>query len=179
MPASDEEKLREGLLNQLRYLMAEAEALEAVIGRVPDEVLMGRPPGAERSIKEMFGCMVALDEQVRRPRLARLIGEDEPTFTPAAEGALTAAVDWNAMEMAALLARVQSARGTLADAFEALPPDAWGRTARFPAEEGIERRDIYEMAHAICLHDAACLRRVTRRLSESQLGPPSLLTRRG
>lgn len=177
--ASDERKrLRHGLLDQLRHLVREVEMLEGVIGRVPEKLLAEAPPGEALSIKETFGLVARLDEAVHTERLARIAAEDTPRLAPPDEEALLAEAAWNERPVAVIFERVRAARRTLADAFEAVPPEGWLRTGLFPPEEAPgedatapQERDLYWMAHALCQRDTVRLERMTRRLYESHMGP--------
>lgn len=178
--ASEEQRarLRAGLLGQLAHLIREVEMLEGVIGRVPERLLAEAPPEERFSIKETFGLLALLDEAVHRARLARIAAEDAPRFDPFDPEALLAEEAWGERAMDAIFARVQEARRGLIDAFEAVPPPGWRRAGHFPGEPAgpeetsePEPRDLYEMAHAIGLHDTAHLRALSRRLFESHLGP--------
>ncbi len=171
MPEADRRQLRAALLDQMAHLMREVEVLGQVIGRVPENLLSGRPLPSSLSIKESFGLLVALDERVHRPRIRQIITEDEPRFEPKDERTLIEPEDWNAQDMPAILERVGTARRRLVETFEALPAEAWSRAGHFPTEDGggHARRDLYELAHAISQHDADRLRALGQRLYESQM----------
>ena len=162
---ADREKLRAALLGQLGYLIREAEAQRPVIGRVPETLLVGRPVEGELSIKETYGLLATLDRKVHGPRIERLVAEDQPSFTPPAPRALLEGSDWNARALPDILDAVQAARRALVEMLEALPPAEWLRRAQI----GNEERDAYEIAHAICQHDADRLREVGQRLHESHM----------
>ena len=72
--------LREALLDQLAYLIDEIEALKAVIDRVPVPLLEARPPNGEPSLKQTYGLLATLDEEVYLPRLQQMMAPDEPAF---------------------------------------------------------------------------------------------------
>jgi hypothetical protein len=144
-PAPDEhERLRQGLLDQLRHLVRETDMLEGVIGRVPDKLLAEVPPDAENtpgpthSIKETFALTARLDEAVHPERIRRIVKEDTPHVAPADPDALLADEDWNARPMAALFERVRAAREALAETLAAVPPADWQRTGFFPREEAAD-----------------------------------------
>lgn len=154
------EQRRAALLDQLRYLVAEAEVLTPLLARLPAAVLTMSLPG-ERSVLATFAHLAALDREVYVGRLRRMMAEEEPTFDEASdpEGHEREALD-------AALADVRAARTTLLDAFERVPPADWSRTATFP--DG-ERRDVYDFALAVAHRDAAELRRLAYRMHESHL----------
>lgn len=158
--ASSDADRREALLDQLRYLVAEADALAPLLERLPDGVLTASLPG-ERSVLATLAHLAALDREVYLPRLRRIVAEDEPAFPNPQDPAGT-----ERDMLDAALADVRAARIELVNAFERLPDDAWGRTAVFP--DG-ERRDVVNFALAIVHHDAAELRRVAYRMHESKL----------
>lgn len=157
--------LREALLEQLAYLIDEIEALKAVIDRVPVPLLEARPPNGDPSLKQTYGLLAALDEEVYLPRLQQMMAQDDPAFDSVDEAALVERAGWNDHSIEAILERVQDARGALLAFLRALPPEAWRRTARF----GEQRRDVYGLAHHVTQHDVDLLRTVGYRLHESNL----------
>jgi hypothetical protein len=156
---SDAER-RDALLDQLRHLVAEVDAVESVLERLPADVLTASLPG-ERSVLATLAHLAALDREVYLPRLRRIVAEDEPVFEEPQDppGAERDVLD-------AALADVRTARTMLVNAFEHLPAEAWSRTAIFP--DG-ERRDVYGFVFAVVQHDAAELRRLAYRMHESRL----------
>lgn len=151
---------RQALLDQLRYLIVEADALGPMLERLPVEVLTLRPLPDERSVLEAFAHLAALDRSVHLPRLQAMLEQDTPVFEPE-EPASEASSD-----VQAVLAEMRAAREALAAAFEQAPPAAWLRTATFP--DG-QQRDLYAFALQITRHDAAVLRDLAYRLHESNL----------
>jgi hypothetical protein len=150
---------REALLDQLRYLLAEVDALGPVLERLPADVLTASLPG-ERSVLATFAHLAALDRDVYLDRLRQMVAEDEPTFEEQdPDGVVREG-------LADALADVRAARETLVEAFEHVPADDWTRTAVFP--EG-ERRDVAGFALEIVHRDAAELRRLAYRMHESKL----------
>lgn len=175
MPETEEDRqqLRAALLDQLAHLVREAEALGPVIGRVPERLLSGRPLPGSLSIKESLGLSAMLDERVHRPRVERIAAEEEPRFDAADEDRFIAAgADWNAEDVQAILERAKQARRGLIETLERMPAEVWLRAGHFPTGEdgkGHVRRDVYEVAHAICQRDADRLRTLGQRLYESQM----------
>jgi hypothetical protein len=147
---------RAALLDQLRYLLAEVEALGPLLAGMPEAILHGRPAG-EPSVLEAFGRLAALDRDVHGPRLARLaaggiappVGEEEPEPVPheTSEEALGAVLE---------------ARAALAAAFEALSPEGWARP--LPLDDGSEE-NAYDLALAITRHDMETLRTLAYRMN--------------
>jgi len=80
--AEDPEALRDALLDQLAYLIDEAEALQSVVGAVPEQIKSGRPTPDDLTMKEIYGAIVTLDADVRRPRVDRILEEERPTLEP-------------------------------------------------------------------------------------------------
>ena len=149
---------RKALLDQLGYLVAEAEALAPLLARLPADYLAASLPG-ERSVLATLAHLAALDG-VYAERLHRIVAEDEPTFDAAdPDGTVHDALD-------PALADVAAARRDLVEAFSRLAPEDWQRRAAFP--DG-ERRDVAGFALAIVQRDAAELRRLAYRMHESHL----------
>lgn len=168
----DKAVLREALLGQLAYLVAEVEALQTIVHRVPEAVLAGRPLPGDRTIKEMYGLLVAADETVFLPQLQRLSRGQAPDLAAPEEEALLGHDAWNEMAMEALLGRLRQGRTRLVDFLAALPAAKWDHAATL---EG-QAVDVYTLAHFITQHDAEWLRAVGYRLHESRLtdGPDDL-----
>lgn len=158
---------REALLGQLRYLTDELEALENVIHLVPEGLRASRPTPDELTIKEIFGVIATLDEEVRRPRLERMTQADEPPSFSESDDAdeIASARDWNGHALDDILERVQSGRRKLIDTFEALDAAQWDASATF----GKEERDVYELALHIIREDSERLRTISYRLHDSTL----------
>lgn len=162
----DPAQVRTVLLDQLRHLIDEVEALKGVVDQVPATIRTGRPTPDALSMKEVYGALAARDAQVRRPRLKRIAEANAPpAFAPVDDGELVADDDWNAMPMEALLDRVQAARAALVEQLEALPAAAWERTGRF----GDETQTVYAMVHRIVREDTTRLRDLGYRLHEANL----------
>ena len=157
--------LREALQGQLAYLLDEVEALQEIVGRVPDALLAGRPVASDRSIKEIYGLLAVADEQVFLPLLQQVAVEEEPVWEAEDETALVEAEAWNEVPMPDLLHRVTAARGALVAFLQALPPEDWHRQAHW----GGEAVDVYDILHAVTQRDADLLRVAGYRLHESHL----------
>lgn len=150
---------RAALLGQLRWLVAEAEALEPLLAGLPADVLTMHLPG-ERSLLATLARLAALD-RLALDRLGRMMAEDDAAFAGALEpeGAVRA-------EASEALGDVRAARQALVEAIENVPPADWSRAATFP--DG-QRRDLAGFALAVAQRDAAELRRLAYRLHESDL----------
>jgi len=163
--AQDREHARAALIDQLTHLIDEMEMLDSIIGRVPEEVLSGRPWEGEWTIKELYGLLAAADEQIRLPNLQAVVSEDNPTLEPLNEAALMSLETWNAWEIHAILERIRNARTALVNFLRALPPDEWMRTGLL----GDVREDVYAIAFRITQEDTDYLRALGYRLHESNL----------
>jgi plasmid stabilization system protein ParE len=160
------DELRAAILDQLTYLEHEIEALKDIVGVVPETLQSGRPTPDERTMKEVYGLMAALDEAVHPKRIKRIAAEDEPTLDPIDPARWVEAEDWNAQPMQDLLDRVQDARRALVETLRALPPEDWARTATVDGET----RSVYEIAYQITQDDARRLRMLSQRMHDANLG---------
>lgn len=140
MTGSAPETRREALLGQLRYLLAEAEALGPLLGHLPPDVLTAALPG-ERSVLETLAHLAALDREVYAPQLVSEPAPPEPESEPKAD-------------LDEALADVRAAREALVADFEAR--EEWP-----PA--------LHELALAIVHRDAEELKRLAYRLHESHI----------
>ena len=163
---SDPDRARAVLVDQLRYLLDEAEAVRPLVDRVPAIVQEGRPTPDELSMKEIYGALAARDEEIRMPRVEQMTAADEPpAFDPVEDDELVDGAGWNDRPLPDILDRVQSARAALVDQLETLPPEAWSCTARF----GEETQTVYEVVHRIAREDADRLRDLGYRLHGANL----------
>ena len=161
----DPEALREALLGQLAYLVDEIEALQTVVGDLPDQIKTGRPAPDTLSMKELYGVIATLDAEVRRPRAQRIVEEDAPTLSPVDPDATAREAGWNDEPLEAILDRVADARAALTDQLEALPLEAWHRTATL---EG-ETVTLFDLVYRITQADAERLRDLGYRLHGAHL----------
>jgi hypothetical protein len=165
-PAAPGDDLRAALLDQLAYLIEEAEATRSVVGAVPEAVQTGRALPDDRTMRETYGLLAALDRQVHAPRMRTLAAATgaPPAFDHADPDALVAAHAWNEVAMDALLDDVQAARRTLLDALRAV--DDWSRTLTV----GSEPLDVFTYAHRVAEADFRLLRTLSLRLHDANLG---------
>lgn len=164
--AEDPDELRAALIDQLRYLIDEIRTLKGIVDIVPEPVREGRPTPDALTMKEIYGVIARMDERVYRPRIERIIEEDEaPAFEPVEDRALAQDEDWNDMPIEDILERVQAARAALVAALEDLPAAAWERTGRF----GDAEWNVYEVVHHIIQEDTRRLRTLSYRLHETNL----------
>ena len=134
------DRRREALLDQLRYLLDETEALGPLLASLPADVPAAAMPG-ERSILGTFAHLAALDREVYGPRLRGAATPDEPASEPA-------------VDLETALADLSAARADLVAAFEERDewPEAW-----------------HTLALAIVHRDAEELKRLAYRLHESHI----------
>ena len=137
---SDTDRRRAALLDQLRYLLDEAEALGPLLARLPEDVLTAALPG-ERSPLETFAHLAALDREVYAPQLRGEAAPPEPEREAKAN-----------LEDA--LADLHAARTDLVAAFE-------------EADDWPESR--YDLALQIIHRDAEELKRLAYRMHESHI----------
>jgi hypothetical protein len=163
--ADDPEALRDALFDQLAYLVDEIEALQTVIGGLPEQIKSGRPAPDTLTMKELYGVIATLDAKVRRPRIARIVDEDNPTLTPVDPEVEVREAGWNEKEMDAILDRVIEARQDLVGALDDLPLEAWHRTATLDDET----ITLFALVHRITQADAERLRDLGYRLHGAHL----------
>lgn len=163
--AEEPEALRDALVDQMAYLVAEIEALQTVVEGIPDEIKGGRPTADALSMKELYGVIATLDEEVRRPRVSRVVEEEAPELSPVDVEADVRDGTWNDLEMAAILDRVKASRRRLTDQLEGLPLEAWHRTA--VVED--ETLTLFELVHRMTQEDLQRLRDLGYRLHGAHL----------
>lgn len=161
----DPEALRDALLGQLAHLVDEVEALRTVVGCVPDQIKNGRPTPDALTMKELYGALATLDEEVRRPRIERVVREEEPALSTRDVDAEVREAGWNERAFDVILDRVKEARRQLVDDLETLSLDAWHRTATL---EG-ETVTLFALAHRITRTDLERLRDLGYRLHGAHL----------
>lgn len=161
----DPEALRTALIDQMGHLVDEIEALETVVGGMPDEILEGRPAPDVLTMKELYGALATLDAEVRRPRIDRIVNTDTPTLSPVDVDETVRNAGWNERKFETILDRVKTARRRLVDRLEALPVDVWRRTATLDGET----RTLFEFVHRIIQEDVDRLRALGYRLHGAHL----------
>lgn len=163
--AEDPEALREALVDQFGYLVDEVTALSTVVDGLPDEILGGRPTPDALTMKELYGAIATLDAEVRRARVDRIVAEDEPTLSPVDVDAEVHEAGWNERAIEAILDRVKEARRALTDRLEALPLDAWHRTATLEGEP----LSLFDLVYRMTQDDVQRLRDLGYRLHGAHL----------
>ena len=161
----DPKALRDALLDQLAYLVDEIEALQTVIGGLPEQIKSGRPTPDDLTMKELYGAIATLDAEVRRPRAERIVEEDDPTLDPVNPDEEAREAGWNEQELPAILDRLREARRDLVEALRDLPLDAWHRTATLDGESVT----LFTLVHRATQADAERLRDLGYRLHGAHL----------
>jgi hypothetical protein len=161
----DPDSLREALLDQLRYLVQEIEALRTVVGDLPDGIKSGRPAPDALTMKELYGAIATLDAEVRQSRVTAIVETDSPAFESVEPADAVRDAGWNERAMDAILDDVTAARQDLVDQLEALPQDAWHRSATLDGDEVT----LFDLAHRITQTDAERLRDLGYRLHGAHL----------
>jgi hypothetical protein len=154
---NDSDRLREALLDQLRYFVEEVDHLASMLGGIPESVFEARPHPDSRSIKELYGRIAYYDEAIRLPGIRRMVEEDNPNLSTSDAGDAEA---WNDLPMKDLLIRLKSARLQLVAGVEALFPADWSRRARWDEVD----LDVYGVVHAMIQQDVDWLRTISYRL---------------
>lgn len=163
--AEDPEALRDALLDQLAHLVDEIEALQTVVSDLPDEIKSGRPAPDALTMKELYGALATLDEEVRRPWIDRVVDENEPTLFPVDVETDVHEAGWNEREFEPILDQVKDARRRLVDHLDALPLDAWPRTATLKDET----IPLFELVRRMIQEDVQRLRDLGYRLHGAHL----------
>jgi hypothetical protein len=161
----DPEALRDALLDQLAYLVDEIEALQTVIGGLPEQIKSGRPAPDALTMKELYGALATLDAEVRRPRIERIVEEDTPTLDPVDVDDRVREAGWNEEEMPAILDRVTNARAALVEQLRALSLADWHR----PATLDDESVTLFTLVYRATQADAERLRDLGYRLHGAHL----------
>lgn len=153
------EARRHALVEQMRWLIDEADALGPLLASIPQWAVDQTPTEDEHSIKETLQALAAFDREVYPGWLDTVASADEaPTLDPPAVS--TYADGANGRPLAELLDEVKAGRAPLADRIAALPAEAWERPLTL---EG-EATDLYGLVLAIVRRDADELKTLAYRL---------------
>lgn len=161
----DPAALRDALLDQAAHLIDEIDALRTVAGGLPDEIKCGRPAPDALTMKEIYGALATLDEDVRGPWVRRLVEEDTPSLSSVDIEAEVREGNWNETELGSIFDRVQEARRQLVDRLDALPLEAWHRTATLNEET----LSLFELVYQMIQQDLQRLRDLGYRLHGAHL----------
>lgn len=157
--------LRTALLDQLAYLVDEIEALQNVVGDLPDQIKNGRPTPDSLTMKEIYGALATLDAEVRRPRILQMVDETDPSFESIDVDEQVRESGWNDREMDDIFDQVKDARQALVDPLKALSADDWHQTATLDDTSVT----IFDLVHRMTQADADRLRDLGYRLHGAHL----------
>jgi len=161
----DPEALRTALLEQLAYLVDEIEALQSVVGDLPEQIKSGRPGPDTLTMKELYAAISTLDADVRRSRVERIVEAEAPTLEPVDVDETVREAGWNDAPIGDILDRVRDARAALVDQLEALSLADWHRTATLDGEPVT----LFTLVHRMTQADAERLRDLGYRLHGAHL----------
>ena len=155
---------RAALVEQMRWLGAEAEALGPLLSTLPAWALDQTPVPEERSVKETLAALAELDRQTYPAWLDQVEAGGEPPVltTPDLSGLAEGA---NGRELDDLLGAVREHRQPLADRVEAVPAETWDRPLVLDGEE----TDLYGLILTLVRRDADELKTLAYRLHGADL----------
>jgi hypothetical protein len=165
MNYSDNDTIRQSLLDQVRYLIDEIDALRRHIVILSDVVISSRPLPEELSIKEIYALLACYDEAVHLPALRRAKEEGQLEVDVPENELLLGGTNWNEMPIGDILTHVETARRSIVRELENLATADLGRTILIEGRE----TDLYGLIYSITQHDVALLQVVATRLNESRL----------
>ena len=155
---------RLALVEQMRWLVDEAEALGPLLATLPAWALDQTPVPEERTVKETLAALASLDRETTPAWLDRIdAGEDTPAFTTPDLSGLAAGA--NERDLDDLLTAVRTNRQPLADRVEAIPAETWDRPLRLDGEE----TDLYGLILTLVRRDADELKTLANRLHGADL----------
>ncbi|MEM6328096.1 MAG: hypothetical protein AAF791_13365 [Bacteroidota bacterium] len=160
------EARRHALVEQMRWLIAEADALGPLLGSLPPWAVDQAPVPEELSIKETLQALAAVDRTVIPAWLDRITeadGDDVLAFESPHLG--DAAAGANDRDLADLLADVTAAREPLAARVAEIPAATWDRAVSLDGEA----MDLYGLVLAIVRRDADELKTLAYRLHGADL----------
>ena len=161
----DPEALREALLEQMAYLVDEVEALQKVVGDLPEEITSGRPTPDALTMKELYGAIATLDADIRKDRVEQISSQDEPTLEPVDIDSEVRESGWNEKDLPDILDQLQDARERLVGELGDRDVDAWLRTAVLDGETVT----LFDLVHRMTQADADRLRELGYRLHGAHL----------
>ncbi|MEM1056588.1 MAG: hypothetical protein AAGI52_13780 [Bacteroidota bacterium] len=159
------EARRHALVEQMRWLIDEAEALGPLLAGIPQWAVDQAPTEDDLSIKETLAALAALDRTVY-PGWLRAVTEAEeepPAFETPDLGTLAEGA--NARDLDDLLNAVRAGRQPIADHVAQIPAETWGRPLMLDGEE----IDLYGLVLAIVRRDADELKTLAYRLHGADL----------
>lgn len=145
---TDPDALRDTLLDQLRHLIDEVEALGTLVDGLPTEIKSGRPGPDVLTMKELYGALVRLDEEVRPRRITTIVEEDDPTLAPVDIDTEVREAEWNDEPLPDILDQLQDARRALVEQLESLSAEDWHREGTLEGESLSLFALVYRMTQA-------------------------------
>jgi len=161
----DRADLRDALVDQMRYLRDEVEALRTVVSTVPEDVQSGRPLPDDLTMKEIYGVIATLDREVRPDRIRAAADGDAPSVASVDEDALIDGEGWNDRPMDTVLDALQDARNDLLRILDDVDLDAWTQTATLDGET----MTLFELVHRMAKADVERMRTLGHRLHDADL----------
>ncbi len=157
--------VRQALLDQLAYLIDEADVLRKHLGRIPESVLEGKPTASDLSFREMYVALYLFDEKIYSPAATRLAKAKTVSLdVPDARNLLDQFAPERA-DMDVALDRIRSARSELGALFARLDLKAWTGLVVIQGSA----TDLFGLARHVIRHDVELLRAAATRLHESRL----------
>jgi hypothetical protein len=165
VPPEDRAELRKSLIDQVAYLVQEVVALKTVVDAVPEDVQAGRPTSDDLSMKEIYGLIATLDDEVRRPVVDAVAEGETPDVSGSPPRQQVQQSDWNERDIQTVLDAVQDARRRLVDALQSVPADDWAQ----PVHVDGDPITVFEWTHRIAETDLERLRDLGYRLHDADL----------
>lgn len=157
------EARRHALVEQMRWLQDEAEALGPLLVSIPQWAVDQTPVPEELSIKETLRALARLDAETYPAWLDKIENEEAPSFTTPDLKALAEGGNEEALDD--LLAAVKANRAPLADRVAAIPAETWDR----PLVLDGETTDLYGLVLTLVRRDADELKTLAYRLHGADL----------
>ena len=156
------------MLDQLRLLVDEAEALGSLLGSVPEELIHGRPLDTMPSIAELLAGIAYRDRTIRQRNLNAFLSPEVGSLQPDGEEETGNA---DGVTIDAILADVRNERRHLVALAEKVAEASWDRVASMEDRPTTPLQYLNTVVQA----DAATLRQIAERIFESRpAGSPGL-----
>lgn len=148
------------VLDQLEYVVVEAEALLPLLTTLPIEILRTRLFD-EDSFLERFARLAERDRTYHRPLMSAIAENQQPVISPYEPSADPP----QASDVKDVLRFVAATRKELVDQLRSLPESAWNHVG-FREEKPVS---LTAVAYEIARSDADLLRKLTERLRDARL----------
>lgn len=139
-------------------LMANVAALDSVIRETPEQVWMARPAEGEWTPLEVLSHLIETERQVYRPRLQRILTEDNPVLVALSESLTRPSAE---TPRAVLEAFAAERRATL-DLLAELSPESWQRPTHHPR---LGATTLLSVADLIAQHDRQHLQQIRQAIA--------------